>query len=65
MAVAVIARPPLEDRRLALVLAEDRIGHYPEFRRFFARAPQAAQARRLPANGESIRRCRRESRRPG
>jgi hypothetical protein len=37
MTVTVIARPPLEDRRLALVLAEDRIGHYPEFRRFFAR----------------------------
>ena len=38
MPVTVIARPPLEDRRLALVLAEDRVGHYPEFRRFFSRA---------------------------
>ena len=38
MAVTVIARPALEDRRLALVLAEDRVGHYPEFRRFFTRA---------------------------
>jgi hypothetical protein len=37
MAVTVIPCPPLEDQRLALVLAEDRIGHYPEFRRFFAR----------------------------
>jgi hypothetical protein len=37
MAVTVVPRPPLEDRRLALVLAEDRIGHYPEFRRFFSR----------------------------
>jgi hypothetical protein len=38
MAVTIIARPALEDRRLALVLAEDRVGHYPEFRRFFTRA---------------------------
>src|SRR5262249_44106534 len=37
MPVTVIARPTLQDRRLALVLAEDRIGHYPEFRRFFSR----------------------------
>jgi hypothetical protein len=37
MAVSVIARPPLADQRLALVLAEDRVGHYPEFRRFFVR----------------------------
>ena len=34
--VKVIAPPPLEGLRRALVLAEDRIGHYPEFRRFFA-----------------------------
>jgi hypothetical protein len=34
--VRVIAAPPLDGRRRALVLAEDRIGHYPEFRRFFA-----------------------------
>jgi len=34
--VNVIAAPPLEGVRRALVLAEDRIGHYPEFRRFFA-----------------------------
>ena len=37
MAVTVIPPPSMEDRRRALVLAEDRIGHYPEFRRFFAR----------------------------
>lgn len=37
MTVTVIPRPPLENRRMALVLAEDRIGHYPEFRRFFSR----------------------------
>jgi hypothetical protein len=34
--VRVIAQPQREDLRRALVLAEDRIGHYPEFRRFFA-----------------------------
>jgi hypothetical protein len=34
--VKVIAPPPLEGLRRAFVLAEDRIGHYPEFRRFFA-----------------------------
>jgi len=34
--VRVIAPPPLAGLRRALVLAEDRIGHYPEFRRFFA-----------------------------
>jgi hypothetical protein len=33
--VKVIAPPPLDGVRRALVLAEDRIGHYPEFRRFF------------------------------
>ena len=34
--VKVIAPPPLDGLRRALVLAEDRIGHYSEFRRFFA-----------------------------
>lgn len=34
--VKVIAPPPLAGLRRAFVLAEDRIGHYPEFRRFFA-----------------------------
>jgi hypothetical protein len=34
--VTVIAPPRLDGTRRALVLAEDRIGHYPEFRRFFA-----------------------------
>ena len=34
--VKVIPPPPLGGLRRALVLAEDRIGHYPEFRRFFA-----------------------------
>ena len=37
MPVAVIPRPVFDDRRLAFVLAEDRVGHYPEFRRFFSR----------------------------
>jgi hypothetical protein len=32
----VIAPPALAGLRRSLVLAEDRIGHYPEFRRFFA-----------------------------
>jgi hypothetical protein len=34
--VRVIAKPQREDLRRALVLAEDRICHYPEFGRFFA-----------------------------
>lgn len=34
--VKVIAPPPLDGLRRAFVLAEDRIGHYPEFRRFFS-----------------------------
>jgi hypothetical protein len=34
--VKVIASLPLDGLRRALVLAGDRIGHYPEFRRFFA-----------------------------
>jgi len=34
--VKVIARPQLTGTRRAFVLAEDRVGHYPEFRRFFA-----------------------------
>jgi hypothetical protein len=33
--VAVIARPVTEGTRQALVLTEDRLGHYPEFRAFF------------------------------
>jgi len=36
--VKVIAPPHLDGLRRALVLAEDRIGHYPEFRRFFIKA---------------------------
>ena len=35
--ITVIAQPSLDDSRLAFVLAEDRLGHYPEFRDFFAR----------------------------
>jgi hypothetical protein len=35
--VRVIARPATEDTRTALVLTEDRLGHYPEFRTFFVR----------------------------
>lgn len=35
--VRVIATPSLAGRRRAFVLAEDRIGHYPEFRGFFVR----------------------------
>ena len=33
--VKVIATPSLEGKRRAFVLAEDRIGHYSEFRAFF------------------------------
>jgi hypothetical protein len=35
--VAVVTAPDLAGKRLALALAEDRIGHYPEFRAFFVR----------------------------
>lgn len=35
--VRVIAAPSLAGKRRAFVLAEDRIGHYPEFRSFFSR----------------------------
>ncbi len=35
--VTVIAPPDLAGTRPAFVLAEDRVGHYPEFRRFFER----------------------------
>lgn len=36
--VKTIAPPLLDGLRRAFVLAEDRIGHYPEFRRFFREA---------------------------
>jgi hypothetical protein len=36
-AVAIIARPAAEGARQALVLTEDRLGHYPAFRDFFVR----------------------------
>jgi hypothetical protein len=35
--VTVVAKPSADGKRLALVLTEDRVGHYPEFRDFFAR----------------------------
>jgi hypothetical protein len=35
-AVSVIATPSLDGKRRAFVLAEDRVGHYPEFRAFFS-----------------------------
>lgn len=36
--VAIIEKPGLQGKRLSFVLAEDRVGHYPEFRAFFIRA---------------------------
>jgi hypothetical protein len=36
-AVAIIARPAAEGTRQALVLTEDRLGHYPAFHDFFVR----------------------------
>src|ERR1700751_773567 len=36
-AAAVIAKPAAEGARQALVLTEDRLAHYPEFRDFFVR----------------------------
>jgi len=35
--IAVADAPDLNGKRRALVLAEDRVGHYPEFRAFFER----------------------------
>lgn len=35
--VGVVENPVLDGKRMALVLAEDRVGHYPEFREFFVR----------------------------
>jgi hypothetical protein len=35
--VAVVGRPADKSTRWALVLTEDRVGHYPEFRAFFVR----------------------------
>lgn len=35
--VTVVEAPVTEGKRLEFVLAEDRVGHYPEFRAFFAR----------------------------
>jgi hypothetical protein len=36
--VRIIPPPPTQGTRLAFVLAEDRLGHYPEFRDFFVRS---------------------------
>jgi hypothetical protein len=36
-AIQIIANPTLQHKRRALVLTEDRVGHYPEFREFFVR----------------------------
>jgi hypothetical protein len=36
--VTVVPKPSADGKRLALVLTEDRVGHYPEFRDFFVRA---------------------------
>jgi hypothetical protein len=38
MSVTVVAKPDLAGTRLEFALAEDRVGHYPEFRDFFVRA---------------------------
>jgi hypothetical protein len=38
--VSVIAKPDLTGKRLAFALAEERLGHYPEFRDFFTRTFQ-------------------------
>jgi hypothetical protein len=37
MSVTVVSKPNLAGTRLELALAEDRVGHYPEFRDFFVR----------------------------
>ena len=59
--VRAIATPSLAGKRRAFVLAEDRIGHYPEFRGFFIRTFDLDRGRparaRLPrrAVGDRIR----------
>jgi hypothetical protein len=35
--VTVVSKPNTDGKRLALVLPEDRVGHYPEFRDYFVR----------------------------
>ena len=45
--VEVVENAILDGKRKALVLAEDRVGHYPEFREFFV------QQFSLDANGLS------------
>jgi hypothetical protein len=35
--IEVLEAPRLDGKRRALVLTEDRVGHYPEFRQFFVR----------------------------
>ena len=35
--VTVVSKPNTDGKRLALVLTEDRVGHYPEFRDYFVR----------------------------
>ena len=35
--VTVVANPDLSGKRFAFALAEDRVGHYPEFRDYFVR----------------------------
>jgi hypothetical protein len=37
-AVTIVVEPDLAATRLEFALAEDRVGHYPEFRDFFVRA---------------------------
>lgn len=36
--IEIIDNPELDGKRRALVLTEDRVGHYPEFRDFFVRS---------------------------
>ena len=35
--ITAVPQPSLDDKRLAFLLAEDHLGHYPEFRAFFVR----------------------------
>jgi hypothetical protein len=35
--IEIIDKPRIDGKRKALVLTEDRLGHYPEFREFFVR----------------------------
>lgn len=49
--VEIVHEPDLKGKRRALVLSEDRVGHYPEFREFFLRRFSLESSSRLARPG--------------